>query len=185
MRTARPTAMLLSIALGTVLIGAAPVAAEDASPATGGECVASTAEENVALVRSFYDAIAADDEATMDALLADDVTHNANRLDMPSDPTSNADEIMLVTAMDRLYEGSEDVIETIFGADGMVAVETTRTITGHALAGQPAKLSAPFAFHIITIYGIECGEIVSMNSLANTLELMVAAGVIAMPGVAD
>ena len=183
MRPVRPIATLLSIALGTLLIGVAPVVAQDASPTTG-DCVAATAEENVALVRRFYDAIAADDYAAMDELLADDVTHNVNRLDMPDDPTSNDDEIMLVTAMDQLYEGSTDTIDTIFGDGDHVAVETTRTITGQRLGDAPVQLAEPFEFHIITIYGIACGEIVSMNSLANTLELMVAAGIVEMPGVA-
>lgn len=180
----RSTGAMLLIALCLVLPGWISVAAQEASTPADGECAVTTVEENVALVQQLYAAIVSADAETIDAILADDYTHNVNRYGLPDDPTSNADEIQLVMMMQQFYPNSTEVVRDAFGAGNKVVVESTRTITEHNFSGTPTPLAAPFEFRTIAIITIECGEIVSMNAMANTLELMVALGVVTLPEIA-
>jgi ketosteroid isomerase-like protein len=166
---------MLSIAIGLLLLVPASVAAQDAT------CPATTVEENIALVERLYQAVADTDAETIDEILADDYTHNVNRYGLPDDPTSNQDEINLAMMMHQFYPGSTDVIREIFGVDNKVVLESTRTIDGHTFTGKLTSLEEPFEFRTIAILTIECGEVASMDALANTLELMVALGVVTLP----
>jgi ketosteroid isomerase-like protein len=172
---------VLSIAFGFLLLSSASAVAQEATPAAEGDCPVTTVEENVALVERLYEAVANSDAETIDEIFADDYTHNVDRFGLPDDPTSNEDEIQLVMMMHQFYPGSTDVIREIFGADNKVVLESTRTIDGHTFTGELTSLEEPFEFRTIAILTIECGEVVSMNAMANTLDLMVALGVVTLP----
>jgi len=73
----------------------APVLAQD-------ECVASTPEENVALVEDLIAAVDAADLEAIDAILHDEYTDNANRHTLEADTASNADEHELAVMIETL-----------------------------------------------------------------------------------
>ena len=172
----RLSAILMIAALFAALVPSA-VLAQD-------ECPTTTVDENIALVQGLYEAVANSDAETIDEILADDYAHNVNRYGLPEDPASNQDEIQLAMMMHQFYPGGTDVVREIFGVDDKVVLESTRTIDRHTFTGEETVLEQPFEFRTMGILTIECGEIVSMNAMANTLELMVALGVVTLPEVA-
>jgi predicted ester cyclase len=74
-RTLLPVLVLVATFLGAFLVVRLPAtAAQEATPA-GGECPTTTIDENKALVSQLYEAIGANDEAAMAALMAADLEY--------------------------------------------------------------------------------------------------------------
>jgi predicted ester cyclase len=74
-RTLLPVLILVATFLGAFLVVRLPAtAAQEATPA-GGECPTTTVDENKALVSQLYEAIGANDEAAMAALMAADLEY--------------------------------------------------------------------------------------------------------------
>jgi predicted ester cyclase len=74
-RTLLPVLILVATFLGAFLVVRLPAtAAQEATPA-GAECPTTTADENKALVSQLYEAIGANDEAAMAALMAADLEY--------------------------------------------------------------------------------------------------------------
>ena len=74
-RTLLPVLILVATFLGAFLVVRLPAtAAQEATPA-GGECPTTTIDENKALVSQLYEAIGANDEAAMAALMAADLEY--------------------------------------------------------------------------------------------------------------
>jgi predicted ester cyclase len=74
-RTVLPNLVLVATFLGAFLVVRLPAtAAQEATPA-GGECPTTTVDENKALVSQLYEAIGANDEAAMAALMAADLEY--------------------------------------------------------------------------------------------------------------
>jgi ketosteroid isomerase-like protein len=172
---------MLSIAACLLVSSWISVAAQEGTPPTSEECPTTSVEENIALVERLYAAVNSADAEAIDEILADDYTHNADRFGLPDDPTTNEDEIQLAMMLQQFYPGSTEVVRDIFGAGDKVAVDTVRTITEHALAGETTTLETPIEFRTIGILTIECGEVVNLNAMANTLELLVGLGAIELP----
>lgn len=183
MRSHRIVFVMLSIALCFLALPYVSVSAQESSPVPDGSCAVTSVEENVARVQELFAAMASGDGATIDAIFADDYVHNADRFGLPDDPTSNADEIELAMMMSQFYPNSTDVIREVFGAGDKVVFETVRTISEHNFTGTPVTLETPFEFRTMGILTFECGEIVSLTATANTLELMVALGVVTLPAI--
>ena len=75
-RTVLPVLVVVATLLGAFLVGRLPAtAAQEATPA-GTECPTTTTDENKALVSQFYEALGANDEAPMTALMAADVEYH-------------------------------------------------------------------------------------------------------------
>ncbi len=180
MRWNRLVFVMLSMALGLLMVRAIPVTAQEGTPAAS-NCPVTSVEENIALVQQLYAAVASGDGPTIDAILADDYVGNAERFGLPNDPTSNADEIQLAMMLMQVYPSSTDVVREIFGADNKVVVETVRTISQQSFSGTPVAVDPPIEFRTIGILTIECGQIVSLDATANTLELLVGLGIITLP----
>ncbi len=176
----RVAVVMVSIALGLLVRGPIMVAGQEgtASPAN---CPLTSVEDNIALVQSLYTAVQTADATAIDEILADNFTHNSDRFGLPDDPTTNDDEVVLAQMLQQVYPNSEDAVREIFGAGDKVVVESTRVITEHTFTGQVTKLDKPFEFRTIAVLTIECGQVVNMNATANTLELLVALGVISLP----
>jgi hypothetical protein len=173
---------ILSIAFCSLLLTPGLTTAQDASPVPpDGECAVTTVEENVALVRRLMEAVHTADGATIDEILADDYTHNTNRYGLPDDPTTNDDEILLGQMMQQYYANSTQEITEIFGVDNKVVVESVQTITQHTITGELVVLDEPIIFRTIGIFTIECGEVVSLNALADELSLLVGLGAVTLP----
>jgi ketosteroid isomerase-like protein len=71
-RTLLPVLVFVAMLLGVFAVGRLPAtAAQEATPA-GAQCPTTTVDENKALVSQLYEAIGANDEAAMAALMAED-----------------------------------------------------------------------------------------------------------------
>lgn len=174
---------VLSFVFGLLVLGASPAAAQDATPGAG-DCRTTTVEENIALVEQLLEAIQTSDAATIDALMADDYTHNLDRYGLPDDPASNADEANLAVMIAQFYPNVTYTIDTIFGADDKVVVEYTQTYTEHTLTGETVVLETPIVVKTIAIFTIECGEIASLTAVADELALLTGLGVVTLPEIA-
>jgi predicted ester cyclase len=74
-RTLLPVLVLVAMLLGVFAVGRLPAtAAQEATPA-GAECPTTTVDENKALISQLYEAIGANDEAAMAALMAAEVEY--------------------------------------------------------------------------------------------------------------
>jgi predicted ester cyclase len=74
-RTVLPVLVLVAMLLGVFAVGRLPAtAAQEATPA-GAECPTTTVDENKALISQLYEALGANDEAAMAALMAAEVEY--------------------------------------------------------------------------------------------------------------
>ncbi len=165
--------LLVGGAVGTSAV------AQDATP--DAECVATTPEENIALVEQLYEAMNTGDGDTIDAVLDDEVTHNLDRYGLPDDSTTNDDEVALSQAFLQFYPGSATVVDDIFATENRVVAMTTQTITEHTLTGESVVLDEVLEVKGITVFTIDCGEIVDMTGAVDELGLLIGLGVIADP----
>jgi hypothetical protein len=176
MLTNRRPVFAVALALSILLLAPAFTSAQDASPAPT-DCPSTTVEENIALVEELHEGVASADAEAIDRILADDYAHNQNRYGLPDDPTSNDDEIELAVRLQEFYANSTREITEIFGADNKVVVESVWTVTEHSITGETVVLGTPIEVRSIAIFTIECGEVVSLNVLADELTLLVGLGV--------
>lgn len=171
---------LLAFAMFGLMLSPGLTTAQESSPVPD-ECPVTTVEENIALVQRLIEAVHTADAATIDEILADDYFHNTNRYGLPDDPTTNEDEIVLAQMMQQYYTNSTQEITEIFGVDNKVVVESVQTITQHMFTGELVVLEEPIIFRTIGIFTVECGEVVSLNALADELALLVGLGVVTLP----
>lgn len=169
------------IGLSLMAFGGSQAIAQDATPEGDAACVTTSVEENVAAAERLYQALSDADGETIDAILADNYTHNADRFGLPDDMASNDDEIQLAMMLSEVYPNSTEVVQDIFGADDKVVVESSRTITEHAFEGESVTLETPIELRTLAVLTFECGQVISMNAMVNTLELMVGLGVVELP----
>lgn len=94
---ARSFRLLVLIPLVLVMASGAQsgVLAQDATPASG-DCTSTSEEENLALIKTYFEAVEAGDVATMDQILNEDYSDNV--ADTPNEP-GNADEISQFQAL--------------------------------------------------------------------------------------
>jgi len=134
--------LALVIVFGTGALGHRSVA-QEATPAA--ECPTLTEAEVIQLVESYFTATEADDEATIEEILAEDVVHNSTlQTSGAENQPGNADEIALHNAA-----GPQDfTIDEIFGDEDQAAVRFTVSLGGGAISVSG-----------IAIFKIECGEV--------------------------
>jgi len=65
----------------------------------------------------------------------------------------------------------------IFGTDNKVVLESIWTIGDHTVTGETVELDTPLEVISISVFTIECGEIVSLNTLVDELALLVGLSV--------
>jgi hypothetical protein len=176
MFTNRRLLSVFVLAFTLLLLAPASTMAQDATPAPT-DCATGTVEENIALVEELHVAVDSADTEAIDRILSDDYTHNQNRYGLPDDPTSNDDEINLAMRLQEFYANSSRELTDIFGVDNKVVVESVWTITEHAFTGETVVLETPLEVRSITIFTVECGEVVALNTVADELTLLVGLGV--------
>ncbi len=168
------------------LVSAPGVSAQDATPAAT-ECVATTPEENVALVTSYIQSYDAADAAGIDLTLADTYADNIDRGSQPSDATTNDDEAALAAALEASYPNSTYIINEIAPLDDdRVIADVTINITDVAAAdGTPTTLAAAINVNSISIITVECGEIASARTVSDGLTLVLGLGFTLSPPAAE
>jgi len=183
MRSFRQSAGIAIVSLLCVTgVSATVVGAQDATPDATGECVATTPEENVALVEGLIAAFEEGDAETADAILADDLVYEIDRYGLPEDPASNEDEVNLAVMQEQVYPGSVTIIEETVAAGNMVAVHQILTIDEHLLTGESIVLDATLEVDMVLFYTIECGEITHIHGVVDELALLTGLGIIAPIG---
>ena len=145
--------------------------AQDGTPATD-ECRATTAQENVAIVRAYYDAQQALATNPGAADIIHDLLHDnyLTSLDRSAtgvahDPASNQDELAVIGFLHETFPGWTHTIDEIFSADGRVAVVRTITASRLSVNGEATALAPPISFQGVHIFTIECGLMVEAHSV--------------------
>jgi ketosteroid isomerase-like protein len=144
--------------------------------------VATTPGENVALVEELTAAFEAGDEETIDAILADDVSHELDRYGLPHDPASNEDEIGHAAMQDQVYPGSVTTVEETIAVGDKVVAHQTLTIDEHLITGESIVLEETLEVDMVIIYTFECGEVVRLHGVVDELGLLTGLGIIAPIG---
>lgn len=152
--------------------------AQDATPAASGECVATTPEENVALIETFIAATEAQDAETIHALLADDLVYELDRYGLEVDHTTNDDEVSMIVMQEQFYPGSTTTIEETVAQGDMVVVHQVLSIDSHLITGELIELDETLEVDQVIIYTIECGEIVHIHGVIDEIHLLTGLGLI-------
>jgi hypothetical protein len=161
-----------SLAATMVCLGTGVAAAQSVSP----ECEVTTPEENVAIVQAYVDAHNGGDADAIDSILHDEYVDNNNR-GMPGvDETSNADEIAAAQQLEALYPDHETRVDEIKGFDDQVVLATTLIVTKHTLTGSEVTLDTPVETEGLSLFTIECGNIVSARVATDVIGLLTELG---------
>ncbi|MDQ3693036.1 MAG: ester cyclase [Chloroflexota bacterium] len=179
-RTVCPVLVLVAMLLGAFTVVYLPAtAAQEATPA-GTACPTTSVEENEALVSQLYDAINANDEPAMAAVMAADLTHyTPARGERPGSP-------------DEFFQGQREhfpdatvTVDLLVAERDMVAAYTSWTgifqgptamFFGDEIEIPATGLSSEWVS--VVFFRIECGQVSEVWPLADRLSQLRHLGII-------
>jgi predicted ester cyclase len=160
-RSVLPVLVLVATFLGAFLVVRLPAtAAQEATP-TGAECPMTTADENKALVSQLYEAIGANDETAMAALMAADVAHYT-----PAKGTRTGSPEEFFTGQRATFPEATVTVDLLMAEGDMVAAYTSWSGTfqgdkavffGNELDIPEAGLTSDWVSAVF--FRIECGKV--------------------------
>lgn len=160
------------------LSGAAS-AAQDATPA--GDCPATSAEENTAIVERWFAAWDAGDVDAFDELLADDHSHGWAQ---GPDTASAADFKERFEGFSSAFSGFETTLDGVMAEGNIVAVRWTTTGTNDGSLFGMEPTSKTVSWTGVNVYRFECGAIVeswSENDFFSLMQQLEVPGIPATP----
>lgn len=179
-RAVCPVLVLAAMLLSVFTVVDLPVtAAQEATPA-GAECPTTSVEENEALVSQLYDAINANDEPAMAALMADDLTHyTPARGERPGSP-------------DEFFQGQREhfpdataTVDLLVAEHDIVAAYTswTGTFEGPTAVFFGDEINIPATgltseWVSVVFFRIECGKVSEVWPLADRLSQLRDLGIL-------
>lgn len=159
-------------------LGGVPVRAQDATPAA--ECVATTPEENKALVQGYFDAVYnAQDPQAAEGFLSDEFVRNNFSRPQENEP-GNADDIQRATENLEDFPDLQISVEAMIAEEDMVAARLVWTGT-HSDAIAPWNAPAtgnPTAFAFMAMYRVECGLLAEQWVVLDHLSMMRELGIV-------
>ena len=160
-RTVLPVLVLVAALVGPSALNRLPASVAQESTPAGAECPTTTADENKALVSQLYEAIGANDEAAMAALMATDVGHNT-----PSGDTRTGSPEEFFLGQRANFPEATVTIDHLMAEGDMVAAYTswTGTFQGDTAVFFGDELDIPedgLASDWVSavFFRIECGKI--------------------------
>ena len=160
-RTVLPVLILVTMLLGAFLVVRLPAtAAQEATPA-GAECPTTTVDENKALVSQLYEALGANDEAAMAALMAEDLEYYT-----PSKGEREGSPEGFFQGQRENFAEATVTVDQLMAEGDMVAAYTTWTGTfqgdkavffGEELDIPEAGLTSEWVSAVF--FRIECGKV--------------------------
>ena len=160
-RTLLPILVLVAMFLGALLVVRLPAtAAQEATPA-GAACPTTTADENKALVSQLYEAIGANDEAAMAALMAAEVEYYT-----PAGDTRTGSPEGFFTGQRVNFPEATVTVDLLMAEGDMVAAYTswsgtfqgdTAMFFGNELDIPEAGLTSDWVSTVF--FRIECGKV--------------------------
>ena len=174
-RNMRAVSLGMTAALALTAFGGTAAFGQDEA----GECVATTADENLAIVEAYVTAADSNDAELLEQQLHDSFTDNQFRYGLETDETTNADEIALLQAMHELYPQHQNVIDELYAFDDKVLLVATMVVDEHTLTedGGVAMLDASAEMPIMGLYTIECGQIIAGHTVTDIAALFGGLGV--------
>jgi predicted ester cyclase len=178
-RTVLPILILVATCLGAFLVVRLPAtAAQEATPA-GAECPTTTVDENKALISQLYEAIGANDEAAMAALMAVEVEYYT-----PSKGERTGSPEGFFTGQRANFPEATVTVDQLMAEGDMVAAYTswTGTFQGDKAVffGEeldiPAGLTSDWVSAVF--FRIECGKVSEVWPVSDRLGQLRDLGVI-------
>ncbi len=179
-RTVLPVLVLVAMLLGVFAVGRLPAtAAQEATPA-GAECPTTTVDENKALVSQLYEAIGANDEAAMAALMAADLEYYT-----PSKGEREGSPEGFFQGQRENFAEATVTVDQLMAEGDMVAAYTTWTGTfqgdkavffGEELDIPEAGLTSEWVSAVF--FRIECGKVSEVWPVSDRLGHLRDLGVI-------
>ena len=179
-RTVLPVLVLVTMLLGVFAVGRLPAtAAQEATPA-GAECPTTTVDENKALVSQLYEALGANDEAAMAALMAEDLEYYT-----PSKGEREGSPEGFFQGQRENFAEATVTVDQLMAEGDMVAAYTTWTGTfqgdkamffGNELNIPEAGLTSEWVSAVF--FRIECGKVSEVWPVSDRLGHLRDLGVI-------
>ena len=179
-RIVLPVLVLVATILGAFAVGRLPAtAAQEATPA-GAECPTTTVDENKALVSQLYEAIGANDEAAMAALMAEDLEYYT-----PSKGEREGSPEGFFQGQRENFAEATVTVDQLMAEGDMVAAYTTWTGTfqggkamffGNELNIPEAGLTSEWVSAVF--FRIECGKVSEVWPVSDRLGHLRDLGVI-------
>ena len=179
-RTVLPVLVLVATILGVFAVGRLPAtAAQEATPA-GAECPTTSVDENKALVSQLYEAIGANDEAAMAALMAAEVEYYT-----PSKGEREGSPEGFFQGQRANFPEATVTVDQLMAEGDMVAAYTTWTGTfqgdkamffGNELNISEAGLTSEWVSAVF--FRIECGKVSEVWPVSDRLGHLRDLGVI-------
>ena len=179
-RTVLPVLVLVATILGAFAVGRLPAtAAQEATPA-GAECPTTTVDENKALVSQLYEALGANDEAAMAALMAEDLEYYT-----PSKGEREGSPEGFFQGQRENFAEATVTVDQLMAEGDMVAAYTTWTGTfqgdkamffGNELNIPEAGLTSEWVSAVF--FRIECGKVSEVWPVSDRLGHLRDLGVI-------
>ncbi len=179
-RTVLPVLVLVAMLLGAFLVVRLPAtAAQEATPA-GAECPTTSVDENKALVSQLYEALGANDEAAMAALMAEDLEYYT-----PSKGEREGSPEGFFHGQRENFAEATVTVDQLMAEGDMVAAYTTWTGTfqgdkavffGEELDIPEAGLTSEWVSAVF--FRIECGKVSEVWPVSDRLGQLRDLGVI-------
>jgi ketosteroid isomerase-like protein len=152
--------------------------AQDATPAPETDCPTTTAEDNLGIVQSYFDAVMAGDVETADSLLHEDFQHDlsTDMIEVPNE-AGNADEFERI---DVAAEANAQIVNMI-AQDDWVAIEMTFDLSGSHLEVEGVDVSAVGQVDVMVFVRIECGTIAEAHFATDVLRALLQQGFEVVP----
>ena len=178
-RTVLPVLVLVATILGAFAVGRLPAtAAQEATPA-GSECPTTTVDENKALVSQLYEAIGANDEAAMAALMAENLEYYT-----PSQGERTGSPEGFFQGQRANFPEATVTVDQLMAEGDMVAAYTTWTGTFQGdkavFFGEELDIPAGLTSNWVSsvFFRIECGKISEVWPVSDRLRQLRDLGVI-------
>jgi predicted ester cyclase len=179
-RTVLPVLVIIAALFGPSALNRLPASvAQEATPA-GAECPTTSADENKALVSQLYEAIGANDEAAMAALMDADVGHNT-----PAGDTRTGSPEEFFTGQRATFPEATVTVDLLMAEGDMVAAYTrwsgtfqgdTAVFFGDELDIPEAGLTSDWVSTVF--FRIECGKVSEVWPVADRHRQLLHLGVI-------
>jgi predicted ester cyclase len=160
-RTVLPVLVIIAALFGPSALNRLPASVAQETTPAGAECPTTTADENKALVSQLYEAIGANDEAAMAALMATDVEYYT-----PAKGTRTGSPEGFFTGQRANFPEATVTIDQLMAEGDMVAAYTswTGTFQGDKAVFFGNELDIPEDGHAsdwvsAVFFRIECGKI--------------------------
>ncbi len=172
-RIALPVAA--AIAMGTAVLLPAPASTQDATPAV---CATTTPEQNEAIVRQWFAALASGESDAVAPLTSPNLVYHAPSPDLP--PITESAESWADKRQSD-YPDLTTTVEHVFATDDMAAayIRFAGTHSGDTEEGQGVPATGqPVEWVSMVHFRFECGQIAEMWSVADELGRLQRLGVI-------